>query len=62
MAARLGLPGVGKASTRGLHQPAGRLEIITFQAIEVPAEALHLSLGSWVQCHKELHNRNQLDL
>lgn len=39
MAARLGLPCVGKASTRGLHQPAGRLEIITFQAIEVPAEA-----------------------
>lgn len=39
LAARLDLPGVGKAGARGLHQPPGRLEVVPFQAVEVPAEA-----------------------
>lgn len=38
-AARLGLPGVGEAGARGLHQPPGRPEVVAFEAIEVPAEA-----------------------
>lgn len=39
VATRLGLPRVGEAGPRGLHQPARRLEVIPFQAVEVPAEA-----------------------
>lgn len=39
LAARLGLPGVGEAGPRGLHQPTGRLKVIPFQAVEIPAEA-----------------------
>ena len=39
VAARLRLPGVGEAGARGLHQPTGRLEVVTFEAVVVPAEA-----------------------
>ena len=39
IAARLGLPGVGEAGARGLHQPPGCPEVVPFEAIEVPAEA-----------------------